>query len=174
MASKRNIKTRRQQVLRYYLKGLNTDEIARQLKVHRATIYRDVEELEVWLQQHFDRAKAYTVKRAYLTRMEIFREAWSLYHRKPPEGKDDFFRKVAALPIVMKAQSDLEKLAGIADLKIEVESSQAEIEAKLLRMFTDLLMKFPPDLRKLFVDALPDDFKLQRDSDDKDGFTEIQ
>ena len=174
MASKRNIKARRQQVLRYYLKGLNTDEIARHLNVHRATIYRDVEELEVWLQQHFERTKAYTVKRAYLTRMEIFREAWSLYHRKPPEGKDDFFRKVAALPIVMKAQSDLEKLSGISDLKIEVESSQAEIEAKLLRMFTDLLMTFPPDLRKQVLEALPDDFNFKGELGDEDGSTEIQ
>jgi len=106
--------------------------------------------------------------------MEIFREAWSLYHRKPPEGKDDFFRKVAALPIVMKAQSDLEKLAGIPSLKIEVKSRRMEINAELIKALTDLLMKFPPDLRKQFVGAIPDDFKLQREDSDKDGSTEIQ
>ena len=96
--------------------------------------------------------KAYTVKRAYLTRMEIFRETWTLFYRKPPKIKgvtqDDFYRKVLALQLIMKAQSDLEKIAGIADLKIEVKSQHIEINAELIKALTDLLMKFPPNLRK--------------------------
>ena len=130
------ITARRQHlVLRYYLRGLGPEEIARQHDINAspATIYKDVQALQFDIAKKVEAAKLWPIKRHVLLQEELMREVWAIFHR-PKEtrtvGKgdeaqeielDDSFRKLFSIDRLHKISTDLARLA----FPQETEPSQA-------------------------------------------------
>ena len=124
-ASRATIERRRRIVLRYYLRGLGADQIARQpdVKASPATIYKDVQGLQVDIAKKVEAAKLWPMKRHFLLQEELMREVWAIFHR-PKEKQlvgsgenqreielDDSFRKLFSIDRLHKISTDLAKLA---------------------------------------------------------------
>jgi hypothetical protein len=117
--------TRQRLVLRYYLRGLGPEQIARQpdIRAAPATIYRDIQALQVNIAKKVEAAKLWPIKRHFLLQEELMREVWGIFHR--PKEKhlvgsgenqreielDDSFRKLFSIDRLHKISTDLAKLA---------------------------------------------------------------
>jgi hypothetical protein len=102
---------------------LDAEEIARQVKVAPATVYRDLKAIRATIAVKLEAASLWPIKRHVLLQEELMREAWLIYHRPKEKrtivaGKDmheveidDSFRKLLALHRLHRISSDLAKLA---------------------------------------------------------------
>ena len=113
------IAVRRLLVLRYYLRGMGPEEIARVpvINASQATIYRDLEELKVALAQKIDAEQLWPIRRTVALREELLRETWRIYHlppRKHVVGRGDEQREVVENPS-LRQLSALNTLAKVAD-----------------------------------------------------------
>ena len=120
------VTSRRQRlVLRYYLRGLGPEEIARQRDINASprTIYKDVEALQADIAKKIEAAKLWPIKRHFFLQEELMREVWVIFHR--PKEKhlvgsgenqreielDDSFRRLFSIDRLHKISTDLAKLA---------------------------------------------------------------
>lgn len=124
-ASMAAVTLRQQKVLRYYLRGLGPEEIARISGIGGsvATIYNDVQELRALLAQKIEAKQLWPIKRHILLQEELMREAWVIYHRAKEKrlvgsGEnqrevelDDSFRKLFSIDRIHHISVDLAKLA---------------------------------------------------------------
>jgi hypothetical protein len=72
---------RQQLVCRYFLRGLTVPEVARQLGVTERTIQLDFQEIKSSLFSIVQTRELRTLKLALMELDELWREAWTLYHR---------------------------------------------------------------------------------------------
>ena len=113
------IDARRRSVLRYYLRGMGPEEIARVpgINASLATIYRDLDELKIALAQKINAEQLWPIRRTVALREELLRETWRIYHlppRKHVVGRGDEQREVVEDPS-LRQLSALNTLAKVAD-----------------------------------------------------------
>jgi len=142
------IQRRRMEVLHYYIRGLNADEIIQSMKnpPSRRTLYRDISWLETWIREEYAKERGYTVARAMLEIDEMWRELWRIYH-DPTAGTDERTRKqLDCLDRLMKLNQMKSVLFGLYDaevtqaldaLKKEFLESRARIEAAIREVVMD-------------------------------------
>lgn len=115
------VRTRQENVLRYYLRGVGYADISRLLNVPARTISRDIKEIDSRVRQQIELAELYTLRRAFMELGEEWRESWILYHRAKEKVTredgtviqlDDTFRKLAALDRVHRIIGERARLAG--------------------------------------------------------------
>jgi AraC-like DNA-binding protein len=99
--------TRQQLVCRFFLRGLTVPEVARQLGVSERTIQLDFQEIKTSLFQIIQTRELRSLKLALMELDELWREAWTLYHRPPRESRDD--RSVKAMLIMDLLRISAEK-----------------------------------------------------------------
>lgn len=146
------IVARRQLVLRYYLRGMGPEEIARVpgISASQATIYRDLEELKIYLAQKIDAEQLWPIRRAVALREELQREAWRIYHLPPRKHivgrgeeqreveEDPTFRQLSALNTIAKFADSLDRLAFGAKIQLQHATPEAQT-------FTDEYVKRLPE-----------------------------
>jgi hypothetical protein len=149
------VKLRQQRVARYYLRGLNADEITEQLRrqhlnVSRSTVYRDLEELRLLLAQEIQARMLWPLRETVMLKRELIRESWRIYH-KPPEqrtvgrGKservvtiDPSFRELASIASIRAVASDLDRLAHPTLSQVTVTGSkETEASEKAVKSLTE-------------------------------------
>jgi DNA-binding CsgD family transcriptional regulator len=79
------ISKRQHAVLRYHLRGLNAEEIAKATGFDVSTIYRDIEAVRERLSEKIVASDLYGLQRAFAELDEEWREAWALYERPQPK-----------------------------------------------------------------------------------------
>jgi hypothetical protein len=104
-----DIERRRSKVLAFYLRGLDSHEIAEALKregpaVSRATVYRDIQALELWLKSEYQRDRQFLVNKALAELDQLWREAWLVFDRPAARNQDPSFRKLAAIDRLLRIQ----------------------------------------------------------------------
>jgi len=116
--SRREIEARRRKVLQLYLRGINADEVSQATGFPLRTVYKDLVHLKNWLKIEFARERLYTVSQAVAELDEMWREAWSIFHKSAPLRKDGSEvdvsgRKLAALDCIMTIQKNKCTLLGL-------------------------------------------------------------
>jgi len=116
---------RRRLVLRYYLRGMNADQIAvaKGINASRATIYNDLEELKLVIAQKIDAEELWPIRHSVALRKELIREAWRIYYLPPrkrmvghgeerhEELEDVSWRQLSVLRTIDSLASSLDRLA---------------------------------------------------------------
>jgi len=144
MGSRREVEKRQHRVLQMYLRGLDADQIAAKTEVHKATIYRDLEELRILIAQKIDAESLWPIRKAVAMRDELIRCAWRLHDLKPPKR-----RKIWSISTPMK-DSGARITAGKEE--IEFDTSKRKLAAlHEVGVFSSQLDKlaFPDIMRKL-------------------------
>ena len=151
------IAARRRLVLRYYLRGMGPEEIARVpgINASQATIYRDLEELKIAMAQKIDAEQLWPIRRTVALREELLRETWRIYHlppRKQIVGRGEkqreveenpSFRQLSALNTLTKVADSLDRLAFGAKVQLQHVST---IEAQAI---TDEYVKQLPEVERV-------------------------
>ena len=108
---------RQQLVCRYFLRGLTVPEVAQQLRVTVRTIQLDYQEIKVDLFQVIQTRELRSLKLALRELDELWREAWTLYHRPPREGSDDRGVKAMLLMDLLHISTEKNRLLLPTDAK---------------------------------------------------------
>jgi hypothetical protein len=108
---------RQQLVCRYFLRGLNVPEVARQLGVTERTIQLDFQEIKVDLFQVIQTKEIRSLKLALRELDELWREAWTLYHRPAREKGDDRGIKAMLLMDLLRISAEKNHLLLPTDAK---------------------------------------------------------
>lgn len=142
------IERRRMEVLHYYIRGLNVDEMIQSMKSppSRRTLYRDIAWLETWIKEEYAKQRAYTVARAMLEIDEMWRELWRIFH-DPTAGTDErTTKRLSCLDRLMKLNQMKSVLFGLYDVELknqidaierEFRESKATIEAAIRDVIMD-------------------------------------
>lgn len=152
-SSSSEIVARRRVVLRYYLREMGPEEIARVpgINASLATIYRDLEELKFDLRQRIDAERLWPMKHTVALRKEVLREAWRIYHLPPRRHlvgrgqeqreveEDPNPRQLSALNAVSKEADSLDRLAFVTKIQLQ-HATTSEAQA-----LTDEYVKQLPD-----------------------------
>lgn len=108
---------RRDLVQRYMLQGVKPWTIAKTLQVDRATVYRDLKEIQSKLAAAVEMRQLYNLKRCFAELEQEYNEAWILYHQQLPAEKesqprDDRLMRLTALARVHAVIMARAQLAG--------------------------------------------------------------
>jgi len=108
---------RQQLVCRYFLRGLTVPEVAKQLGVTERTIQLDFQEIKTSLFQIVQTRELRSLRLALLELEELWREAWTLYHRPTREGRDDRQVKAMLIMDLLRISAEKNRLLIPADAK---------------------------------------------------------
>ena len=143
------IRERRDKLFNLLVKGMRSNDIAKELKVDVSTVNRDIQFLTSESQNYLNDLAKQTLPFAYYTTLEsiraIMRECWDIYNSDPNAREDSKFyglnwnNKLSALRLAREcAQSHFECLSqgpNVLQLRI-LEDRLAQIEGSNTQQIT--------------------------------------
>ena len=135
-------KLRRQHlVCRLFLRGLTVPEVARQLGVTERTIQLDFQEIKVDLFQVIQTRELRTLKLALRELEELWREAWTLYHRPAREGREDRPIKAMLLTDLLRISAEKNRLLIPTNAKELEHKGSQEVDG--VRLAVEIIESLP-------------------------------
>lgn len=153
------ISKRQHAVLRYHLRGLNAEEIAKTTGFDVSTIYRDIEAVRERLAQKIVASDLYSLQRAFAELDEEWREAWTLYARPQPKRSTKGGKTILIDDSAIKAMI----LARIHDVIVERARLCGFYSPKVMERITMVETALG---RGIQIERIPYDEKLRRDGEE--------
>ena len=136
-------------VCRLFLRGLTVPEVARQLGVTERTIQLDFQEIKVDLFQVIQTRELRTLKLALRELEELWREAWTLYHRPAQQIQtkqgiatlDDRPIKAMLLTDLLRISAEKNRLLIPTNAKETEQKGAREVDG--LRLAVEIIESLP-------------------------------
>ena len=115
-------------VCRLFLRGLTVPEVARQLNVTERTIQLDFQEIKTSLFTVIQTRELRSLKLALLELDELWREAWTLYHRPARDSRDDRPIKAMLLTDLLRISAEKNRLLIPTNAKETEQKGAREVD----------------------------------------------